>query len=107
VGWTSDLRNGGAWRAEFETASGDRFGAGGKYTTVIDPTRLEWTWTPDWEPSAINFIAMTFAANPDGTLLGVTCSGFKDEADRIAGEQGWREILGWLERYLSRRERPA
>ena len=107
VGWVSDLRDGGSWRAEFEAVSGDRFGAGGGYTMVVDPTRLEWTWTPDWDPGVANIIAMTFATHGDGTVMGVSCSGFKDEAEQKAGEQGWREIIGWLEQHIALHEKPT
>ena len=45
---------------------------------------------------------MGFTAVPDGTLLSVETDGFKNDEERVAGEAGWTQILGWLQRYHAR-----
>lgn len=71
ISWKADLRDGGAWRVEFETPDGSRFGAGGAYVVIDRPSRLDWTWTADWEPQVEKTISMTFLPAANGTAMTV------------------------------------
>jgi len=96
--WESDLRTGGHWRARFETAEGQSFGASGKYLVVESPNLLEWTWQADWE-NVPKRLRMEFQSSGAGTQLRASSETNYNPEMRAEDERGLAEILGWFEQY--------
>ncbi len=100
--WTSDLREGGRWRAEFEAPDGTSFGAEGEYLSIDRPANLEWTWKADWEPEVEKTIRMMFKPSSAGTELVIETTGCPSEEAEAADEAAWVGILGWLNRTIGK-----
>jgi|SRR5947209_12141673 len=96
--WDAELRNGGRWRARFETAAGQSFGASGEYLAVDRPKLLEWTWQADWE-NVPKRLRMEFESAGTGTQLRATSHTNYEPEMQAEDERGLAEILGWLEQY--------
>ena len=96
--WTSDLREGGRWRAEFEAPDGTSFGAEGEYRSIDRPTDLEWTWKADWQPEVEKTIRMMFKPSSAGTELVIQTMGYLSE--EAADEAAWVDIIGWFNRTI-------
>jgi uncharacterized protein YndB with AHSA1/START domain len=98
--WVSDLRPGGPWRAEFETATGQRFGASGEYLNVEPPTLVEWSWRADWEETPKR-LSMEFKASESGTQLRARSEGNFNEQTEAEDRRGLSEILGWFAQHCN------
>lgn len=100
--WERDLRVGGKWRSEGQAASGKSFAVWGEYTRVEPPRVLAFTWIHDWDegkrPETNVLIELSRTAS--GTHLRLTHSGFASEPMRDDHHKGWKQVLGWLQRYL-------
>ena len=101
VKWTSDLKEGGSWRAEFEAQEGSRFGAGGNYVVVERPERLDWTWRADWEPELEKMIRMTFTQHRAGVRMSVETMGHESAKQEQADLEAWSMIVTWFARSIA------
>jgi uncharacterized protein YndB with AHSA1/START domain len=100
TGWTSDLRVGGAWRAEGRGADGTAFTVGGEFLEIDPPHKLVQTWRPDWDGGNTTTITYRLEATAKGTRVTVRHEGFAGRAESCAGHaEGWERVLGWLEGY--------
>jgi uncharacterized protein YndB with AHSA1/START domain len=95
--WSGELRPGGVWRAEFDGASAE-----GRFLVVEPPARLVLTWNASWAPEEETTLFMTFAPADRGARLTIRQVGLTDAAARGEAEAAWRQIVGWLERRLTR-----
>lgn len=102
-----DLREGGRYRMEMRTDTGEVHTVVGEYREVRRPERVAYTWT--WEsnealmrPSANTLVEVDFAEDGDGTVVTLVHSGFGNE--EIAGmhDHGWNGTLDALQRHLGR-----
>ncbi len=102
VRWERDLRVGGKWRSEGKTASGKSFAVWGEYTRVERPGVLAFTWIHDWDEGERPHtnVLIEFSRTPGGTHLRLTHSGFASESMREDHRRGWKQVLGWLQRYV-------
>jgi uncharacterized protein YndB with AHSA1/START domain len=102
TGWTGDVRIGGVWRAEGESADGKSFAVSGEYLEVEPPRKLVQTWKSDWDGGHATILTYRLEEAPEGTRVAVRHEGFAGRADscRDHGE-GWRRVLGWLTAYVS------
>jgi uncharacterized protein YndB with AHSA1/START domain len=102
-----DLREGGHYRMEMRTDTGEVHTVVGEYREVRRPERVAYTWT--WEsneelmrPSANTLVEVDFVEDGDGTLVTLVHSGFGTE--QVAGlhDQGWNGTFEALQRHLGR-----
>ncbi|MBX9731174.1 MAG: SRPBCC domain-containing protein [Sphingomonas sp.] len=98
VSWVADLRDGGHWRAEFETPDNTRFGASGQYLSVDRPNCLGWTWKSDWESEVEKTIWMTFSPSSIGTSLSIETQGHQSAEAENLDNAAWTTIVGWFSR---------
>jgi len=98
-----DLRPGGRYRLSMrDTTSGAVHTVMGEYTEVVRPERLAYTWTwegetPEMRGSEGSLVVVDFVAEPAGTLVIVTHSGFAGEPIRDMHDAGWTACLDNLE----------
>ena len=100
-----DLREGGTYRMEMRTDTGEVHTVVGEYREVRRPERVAYTWT--WESnadamsgSANTFVEVDFVEADGGTLVTLTHSGFGGEEVAGMHEQGWNGTLEQLARQL-------
>lgn len=103
VEFVRELQVGAGWRAVFRHVSGQTFGAAGEYRRVDPPTRLSFTWKPDWSNDPPTLIELEFEKQPGGTLLKLKQSGITSEAARAENKAALSPTLGWLKCYLTRK----
>ncbi|MDD5034013.1 MAG: SRPBCC domain-containing protein [Methylococcaceae bacterium] len=102
--WTADLRVGGKWRAEGESAQGESFAVEGEYVRVESPSLLIYTWNPSWESGPPTTVQFEFRRTDSGTRLTLTHSGFVSETATERQEGGWKRVLGWLCSHVEQRQ---
>jgi uncharacterized protein YndB with AHSA1/START domain len=102
VGFESDLRVGGKWRAQFRGKAGQSFAAGGEYVRVDPPQGLSFTWKPDWSSEPPTTVHLDFLPTATGTLLRLKQQGFSTEAGRSQDMAAWGPTLDWLRCYLEK-----
>ena len=97
-----DLRVGGAIRVVMRDPDGDPVGAGGEYTAIERPRRLEFTWTFDDDPSNQQLIEIEFTEQDDGTRVVFVNSEISDPERRDSQYDGWTPCIDNKERVLAR-----
>ncbi|HEY4943277.1 MAG TPA: SRPBCC domain-containing protein [Rhizomicrobium sp.] len=100
VAFDSDLRVGGKWQARFETEDGTKFGTGGAYVGLAEPSLLNFTWKAMWEDCAPSIARMDFTANAAGTTLKLHHTRFQSAQEAVANREAWVSALGLLKAYL-------
>jgi uncharacterized protein YndB with AHSA1/START domain len=95
-----DLRVGGKVRLVMRRPDGTEIGAGGEYTLIDRPRRLEMTWTFDDEPSNRQRIELSFSDSAGSTTVVMVNSGISTDERRDAQHDGWRGCLNELVRAL-------
>jgi uncharacterized protein YndB with AHSA1/START domain len=101
-----DLREGGRYRLQMRTDTGDVHTVVGEYTEVRKPERLAYTWTWESNPeemagSAATLVEIDFAEDGGGTKVTLTHTGFANPEIRGLHEHGWNGTFDSLERYLA------
>jgi uncharacterized protein YndB with AHSA1/START domain len=101
-----DLREGGRYRMQMRTDTGEVHTVVGEYREVRKPERIAYTWT--WESnaeemagSAETLVEVDFAEDGDGTLVTLTHTGFANAEIRGLHEHGWNGTFDSLARYLA------
>ena len=94
--WTADLRVGGTWRADGQSADGSAFSVSGEYLEIDPPRRLVQTWKPDWAPGPATRVAYILEAVGNGTRVTVRHDGFTDRDSCQSHTSGWERVLQWL-----------
>ena len=89
-----ELREGGAYRIEFQPAEGEAVVVAGTFKEIRKPERLSFTWA--WEEddgTPVHDTLVTLDLRPDGnrTDLVLTHENFVDADSRDRHEGGWSE----------------
>ena len=89
-----DLREGGAYRLEFQPAEGEAVVVGGTFREIRKPERLSFTWT--WEedegtPVHETLVTLDLRAAGNRTDLVLTHENFVDADSRDRHEVGWSQ----------------
>ena len=100
--WEGDLRPGGAWRVVFRGADGGKSSASGVYREVQRPSRLSFTWKPDWDDDPPTLIAFEIAPMRDGARLTLTHSGFSSEQAREDNAGAWDGPMAMVAAHLAK-----
>jgi uncharacterized protein YndB with AHSA1/START domain len=96
-----DLRIGGKVRIVMRRPDGSEVSAGGEYTLIDRPHRLEMTWTFDDDPSNEQVIELTFVESDGSTTVVMVNSGISTGERRDAQHDGWQGCFDNLERALA------
>lgn len=95
----SDLRPGGQWSMRGRGPNGKTFLIRGEYRIVAPPTRLAFTWLPDWQEEPLETLVQFDLTESDGvTHVRLTHSGLTSDRARTS-HRGWPDILAWLRAY--------
>jgi len=98
---TLDVRVGGKYHLDMHY-KGKSYPHNGEYLEVSPPERLVFTWISEgtnWKPS---IVTIELIERGEKTEVVLTHEGLPDDADSAAShEQGWTEILEWLDRLVS------
>jgi uncharacterized protein YndB with AHSA1/START domain len=101
VGAQADVRPGGRYQMNFETADGERHQVGGVYREVVPDTRLVFTWAWHSTPERESLVTVTIAADGDVSLLTLHHEQFFDQKARDGHERGWTGTLDKLEQLFA------
>jgi uncharacterized protein YndB with AHSA1/START domain len=97
-----DLRVGGKVRVVMRKRDGTEVEAGGEYTLIERPHRLEMTWTFDDDPSGRQqLIELSFSESEGSTTVVMVNSGISTDERREAQDYGWHGCFDQLERALA------
>jgi len=96
-----DVRVGGRFRANFDTADGEHHQVGGIYREVVPDERLAFSWAWHSTPERESLVTLTFRPDGDGTMLTLHHEQFFDQAARDGHEHGWTGTMDKLERYFT------
>jgi uncharacterized protein YndB with AHSA1/START domain len=96
-----DLRPGGAIRVVMRGPDGTEVGAGGEYTLIDRPHRLEFTWTFDDDPSNQQMIELEFTEQDGATTVLFVNSNISHEKKRDEQYGGWQTCFDNMERVLT------
>jgi uncharacterized protein YndB with AHSA1/START domain len=96
-----DVRPGGRYRMNFQTADGEHHQVSGVYREVVPGTRVVFTWAWQSTPERESLVTVTLARDGDGTLLTLHHEQFFDQAARDGHERGWTGTLDKLERLFA------
>ena len=96
-----DVRVGGRFRANFDTADGEHHQVGGVYREVVPDERLAFSWAWHSTPERESLVTLTFRPDGDGTMLTLHHEQFFDQAARDGHEHGWTGTMDKLERYFT------
>ncbi|MGD2067861.1 MAG: SRPBCC family protein [Gemmatimonadota bacterium] len=89
-----DLRPGGRYRLSGTSERLGTFEVGGTYLVVDPPTRLVFTWRPDWDEDARNSkVEIHLEEVSAGTRVRVTHTGFATTDARDGHAGGWPNVL--------------
>ena len=98
---TLDVRVGGKYHLDMHY-KGKSYPHNGEYLEVSPPERLVFTWISEgtnWKPS---IVTIELIERGDKTEVVLTHEGLPDDAESTQShEQGWIEILEWLERLVA------
>lgn len=95
----SDLRPGGRWSMRGTNSDGGTFSVSGEYRSVERPTRLVFTWLPDWQGDATESVVTLELNEVHGvTHLRLTHSGLVTEKSRRS-HRGWAQLLALAKAY--------
>jgi uncharacterized protein YndB with AHSA1/START domain len=95
--WSSDLRAGGAWRAEGRSADGRIFSVAGTFLEVDPPRKLVHTWLAPWDDNHTTTITYRLEPIEGGTRVTLRHEGFADRAASCRGHgEGWERVFDWL-----------
>ncbi len=102
----TDLRTGGDFRFDLQTAAGETLRFGGLYRRLDEPRRLIFTW--HWEDelgidglSEDTYVELAFAEMAGQTHLTLLHDEFLTAADLAWHQQFWQGVLAQLDRFLS------
>ncbi len=91
----------GVWQVEMQSRDGHRLVVGGRFTVVLAPTRLAFTW--QWQgdkdnpmPGVETLVEVELVEKNGGTELRMTHSGFPAAAARDGHNQGWNSTFNRL-----------
>jgi uncharacterized protein YndB with AHSA1/START domain len=96
---TLDVRVGGKYHLDMHY-EGKSYPHSGEYLELIPPKRLVFTWiseSTNWLPS---IVTIDLIDRGEQTEIVLTHEGLPDEKSAISHQEGWTEIVGWLEREL-------
>jgi uncharacterized protein YndB with AHSA1/START domain len=101
-----DLREGGRYRMQMRTDTGEVHTVVGEYKEVRRPERIAYTWTWESNPeemagSAATLVEVEFADDGGGTMVTLTHTGFTNPEVRAMHDHGWNGTFDSLERYLA------
>ncbi|MET0341035.1 MAG: SRPBCC domain-containing protein [Polyangiales bacterium] len=96
--WTSELREGGAFRARGRGADGNAFEVVGEYLVVEPPHKLVHTWRADWDGSEVTTVTFVLDATQGGTRVTLRHEGFGGRPESCSAHgAGWEMVLSWLD----------
>ncbi len=102
TGWTSELTQGGRWRAEGKGADGRPFSVEGEYLELAPPTKIVCTWKAPWDDNQTTTITYRIEAIDGGSRVVIRHDGFAGRAESCRGHaRGWERVLGWLVAHVS------
>jgi uncharacterized protein YndB with AHSA1/START domain len=96
---TLDVRVGGKYHLDMRY-QGKSYPHDGEYLEVSPPERLVFTWISEgtnWKPSIVTIELVDLGERTEVVL---THEGLPDQDSTISHEQGWKEILDWLDRLV-------
>jgi uncharacterized protein YndB with AHSA1/START domain len=96
---TLDVRVGGKYHLDMHY-QGKSYPHDGEYLEVSPPERLVFTWISEgtnWKPSIVTIELVDLG---DRTEVLLTHEGLPNAESAVSHEQGWTEILDWLERLV-------
>jgi uncharacterized protein YndB with AHSA1/START domain len=97
-----DVRVGGKVRVVMRKSDGSEVEAGGEYTLIERPHRLEMTWTFSDDPSNTQqLIELSFSESEGSTTVVMVNSGIATDERRDAQDYGWQGCFDELERALA------
>jgi uncharacterized protein YndB with AHSA1/START domain len=98
---TLDVRVGGKYHLDMHY-EGKSYPHDGEYLEISPPERLVFTWISEgtsWKPS---IVTIELIERGEKTEVVLTHEGLPDDPDSAKShEQGWTEILEWLERLVA------
>jgi uncharacterized protein YndB with AHSA1/START domain len=97
----ADVRTGGRYQMNFETADGERHQVGGVYREVVPNSRLVFSWAWHSTPERESLVTVTMTKDGDGTMLTLHHEQFFDDKARDGHQRGWTGTLEKLEHFLS------
>ena len=97
-----DLRIGGKIRVVMRTPDGEPVRAGGEYTLIERPHRLEFTWSFSDHPGNLQRIELEFTERDGVTTVLFVNSDISDAERRDSQYEGWSTCFDNLERVLKR-----
>lgn len=97
----ADVRPGGRYQMNFQTADGERHQVGGVYREVVPDRRLVFTWAWHSTPERESLVTVTIVPDADGSLLTLHHEQFFDQKARDGHERGWTGTLDKLERLFA------
>lgn len=99
--WRFDRVVGGEWRFEGIDSRGRRFSAHGEIIELTYPTRLRYSWIPDWEELPATEVRFELVRQAGGTRLRFSHTGFRVNGSGLeAHYHGWQWVLAGLAAYL-------
>jgi uncharacterized protein YndB with AHSA1/START domain len=97
-----DLRVGGKVRIVMQRSDGFEVEAGGEYTLIERPHRLQMMWTFSDDPSGTRqLIELAFSESEGSTTVVMVNSGIATDERRDAQDHGWRGCFDELEQALA------
>ncbi len=96
-----DFRVGGAWRIGMMNASHDVHKVHGRFTEIVEPTRLCFTYVNDQDGVEM-LVEMDFAAEGAGTRMEFVQGPFISVEERDAHDFGWTSTFALLNRYATK-----
>jgi uncharacterized protein YndB with AHSA1/START domain len=96
-----DVRPGGRYQMDFETADGGRHQVRGVYREVVAGSHLVFTWVWQSTPERESVVTVTLIPDGEGTLLTLHHEHFVDQKARDGHERGWNGTLDRLEQLFA------
>lgn len=96
-----DFRPGGEWRIAMRSADGYEHHVHGRFTEIVEPNRLCFTYVNDSDGVEM-LVEMDFAAEGDGTRMEFSQAPFVSVDERDGHSWGWNSTFDLLDRYAAK-----
>ena len=103
--WEADMKPGGKWRCDCQSANRGEYHVGGEFLEIDPPRALVYTWIASWSGPPATTVRWELKSVAGGTQVSIRHSGFQalPEAAR-AHAQGWSRVLAWMQAYVEKGE---
>jgi uncharacterized protein YndB with AHSA1/START domain len=99
-----ERRKGGSWHMAARGSNGKAFTVKGSVLEYEAPTRLTFTWNPDWQDIEPTTVEITLRLVPAGVHLRLIHSGFAhDKPGYESHLHGWPHVIRWLSAFVTER----